>query len=215
VEILQYLEHLDDHLMLLSQQYGYAAYVILFAIIFSETGLVVAPFLPGDSLLFVAGAVAALDVSQHATFNLPMLMVTLIAAAFLGNLLNFQIGRWLGPKVFHWEHSRLFNPRHLAEAHAFYERHGGKTIVISRFLPIVRTYAPFVAGVGDMSHSRFMAFNALGAVLWVCSLLLAGYFFGNVPYIKGNLGAMIAAIVGITLLPLVWAGLLARFRKKP
>ncbi|NDU91415.1 MAG: hypothetical protein G3I10_02160 [Ferrovum sp.] len=200
--------------MLLSQQYGYVAYVILFGIIFSETGLVVAPFLPGDSLLFVAGAVAALDAAQHATFNLPMLMITLSAAAFLGNLLNFQIGRWLGPKVFHWERSRLFNPRHLAEAHAFYERHGGKTIVISRFLPIVRTYAPFVAGVGDMSYSRFMAFNALGAVMWVVSLLLVGYFFGNVPYIKGNLGAMIAAIVAITLLPLIWAGLRARFRKK-
>ncbi len=108
----------------------------------------------------------------------------------------------------------MFNPRHLAEAHAFYERHGGKTIVLSRFLPIIRTYAPFVAGVGDMSHSRFMAFNALGAVLWVCSLLLAGYFFGNVPFIKGNLTAMIGGIVAITLLPLVWAGLWARFRKK-
>ena len=200
--------------MLLSQQYGYVVYVILFVIIFSETGLVIAPFLPGDSLLFVAGAVAALDASQHGAFNLPMLMITLIAAAFLGNLLNFQIGRWLGPKVFHWERSRLFNPRHLAEAHAFYERHGGKTIVLSRFLPIIRTYAPFVAGVGDMSHSRFMAFNALGAVLWVCSLLLAGYFFGNVPFIKGNLTAMIGGIVAITLLPLVWAGLWARFRKK-
>jgi membrane-associated protein len=215
VELLQFLEHLDDHLILLSQQYGYATYAILFVIIFSETGLVIAPFLPGDSLLFVAGAVAALDASHQGTFNLPMLMVTLVAAAFLGNLLNFQIGRWLGPKVFHWERSRLFNPRHLAEAHAFYERHGGKTIVLSRFLPIIRTYAPFVAGVGDMSHSRFMAFNALGALLWVSSLLLTGYFFGNVPFIKGNLGAMIAGIVAVTLLPLVWAGLMAHFRKKP
>ena len=215
MELLQFLEHLDDHLILLSQQYGYATYAILFIIIFGETGLVIAPFLPGDSLLFVAGAVAAMDASQQGTFNLPMLMVTLIAAAFLGNLLNFQMGRWLGPKVFHWERSRLLNPRHLAEAHEFYERHGGKTIVLSRFLPIIRTYAPFVAGVGDMTHSRFMAFNALGAVLWVSSLLLAGYFFGNVPYIKGNLGAMIAGIVAVTLLPLVWAGLRAHFRKKP
>ncbi len=215
MEILQYLGHLDDHLTLLSQQYGYASYVILFLIIFSETGLVIAPLLPGDSLLFVAGAVAALDRSQHATFNITVLMITLIAAAFLGNQFNFHIGRWLGPKVFHWERSRLFNPRHLAQAHAFYERHGGKTIVISRFLPIIRTYAPFVAGIGDMSHSRFVMFNALGAVLWVGTLLLTGYFFGEVPFIKGNLSAMIGVIVGVTLLPLVWAGLRSYFRKKP
>ncbi|MDE2353946.1 MAG: VTT domain-containing protein, partial [Betaproteobacteria bacterium] len=159
-------------------------------------------------------AVAALDTTGHAVFNLPMLIVTLTLAAFLGNLLNFQIGRWLGPKVFHWEKSRLFNPRHLAEAHAFYERHGGKTVVISRFLPILRTYAPFVAGVGDMSHSRFMAFNALGAFLWVVLLLMTGYFFGNVPFIKNNLSFMIAGIVAITLLPLVVAGIWARFRKR-
>ncbi len=215
MEILQYLAHLDDHLMLLSQQYGYVSYVILFLIIFSETGLVVAPLLPGDSLLFVAGAVAALDRSEHATFNITVLMVTLTLAAFLGNQLNFNIGRWLGPKVFHWERSRLFNPRHLAKAHEFYERHGGKTIVISRFLPVLRTYAPFVAGIGNMSHSRFVMFNALGAVLWVEALLLTGYFFGEVPFIKGNLGVMIGVIVGVTLIPLVWAGLRTRIRKKP
>lgn len=212
--IFHYLQHLDSHLLLLSQEYGYAAYIILFLIIFGETGLVIAPFLPGDTLLFVAGAVAALDKTGHAVFNLPMLIVCLTAAAFLGNLLNFQIGRWLGPKVFHWEKSRLFNPRHLAEAHAFYERHGGKTVVISRFLPILRTYAPFVAGVGDMSHSRFMAFNALGAFLWVVSLLMTGYFFGNVPFIKNNLSLMIAGIVAITLLPLLVAGIWARFKKR-
>ncbi|MDE1989037.1 MAG: VTT domain-containing protein [Betaproteobacteria bacterium] len=212
--IFHYLQHLDSHLLLLSQEYGYAAYIILFLIIFSETGLVIAPFLPGDTLLFVAGAVAALDTTGHAVFNLPMLIVTLTLAAFFGNLLNFQIGRWLGPKVFHWEKSRLFNPRHLAEAHAFYERHGGKTVVISRFLPILRTYAPFVAGVGDMSHSRFMAFNALGAFMWVVSLLMAGYFFGNVPFIKNNLSLMIAGIVAITLMPLVVAGIWARFKKR-
>ena len=214
MELVHYLGHLDIHLLALSQQYGYAVYVVLFLIIFSETGLVIAPFLPGDTLLFVAGAVAALDITGHGVFNLPMLGLSLSAAAFLGNQLNFQIGRWLGPKVFHWEKSRLFNPCHLAEAHAFYVRHGGKTIVMSRFLPILRTYAPFVAGVGDMPHARFMAFNALGAVMWVVSLLCAGYFFGNEPFIKNNLSLMIAGIVAVTLLPLVLTGLWARIRKR-
>lgn len=206
MELLHFLGHLDDHLLLLSQQYGHVAYVILFLIIFSETGLVIAPFLPGDSLLFVAGAVSALDGTAHSVFNGSGLFVVLTAAAFLGNQLNFQIGRWVGPKVFHWENSRLLNPRHLREAHEFYERHGGKTIVLSRFLPIIRTYAPFVAGVGDMSHGRFMAFNALGAAMWVGSLLLAGYFFGNVPFIKDNLGVMIAIIVMVTVFPLAIMG---------
>ncbi len=207
LEIFHFLGHLDDHLLLLSQQYGHVAYVILFLIIFSETGLVIAPFLPGDSLLFVAGAVSALDeTTAHSVFNWPGLFVVLAAAAFLGNQLNFQIGRWVGPKVFHWENSRLLNPRHLREAHEFYERHGGKTIVLSRFLPIIRTYAPFVAGVGDMSHGRFMAFNALGAAMWVGLLLLAGYFFGNVPFIRSNLGTMIAGIVLITVFPLAIMG---------
>ncbi len=208
MELLHFLGHLDDHLLLLSQQYGHVAYVILFLIIFSETGLVITPFLPGDSLLFVAGAVSALDDggAAHSVFNWPGLFMVLTAAAFLGNQLNFQIGRWVGPRVFHWENSRLLNPRHLREAHEFYEHHGGKTIVLSRFLPIIRTYAPFVAGVGDMSHRRFMAFNALGAVMWVGSLLLAGYFFGNVPFIKNNLGVMVAGIVLITVFPLAIVG---------
>ncbi len=148
MDILHLLAHLDDHLVALSQQYGYASDLILFLIIFSETGLVIAPLLPGDSLLFVAGAVAAGNALTPGPFNLPLLWVVLSAGAFLGNQLNFQIGRWIGPKVFHWERSVLFNPRHLAEAHAFYEHHGGKTIVLARFVPIVRTYAPFVAGGG-------------------------------------------------------------------
>jgi len=206
VEILQFLGHLDQHLLQLSQQYGAMAYVILFIIIFSETGLVVAPFLPGDTLLFVAGAVAALDSSLAGAYNFPTLFAVLTAAAFLGNTVNFHIGRYLGPRVFHWEKSRWFNPRHLAQAHLFFERHGGKTIILSRFLPIIRTYAPFVAGVGDMSRTRFLLFNAVGAVLWVGSLLMAGYFFGNVPFIKGNLTAVIVVIVVVTLLPVLFAG---------
>jgi membrane-associated protein len=206
VEIIQFLGHLDDHLLLLSQQYGDMAYVFLFIIIFSETGLVVAPFLPGDTLLFVAGAVAALDTSLAGAYNFPTLFLVLSAAAFLGNTVNFHIGRYLGHKVFHWEKSRWFNPRHLVEAHAFFERHGGKTIILSRFLPIIRTYAPFVAGVGDMSRTRFLLFNAVGAVLWVGSLLMVGYFFGNVPFIKGNLTMVIVVIVAVTLLPVLFAG---------
>jgi membrane-associated protein len=214
VEFFQFIAHLDEHLLALSQQYGNAAYVILFLIIFSETGLIIAPLLPGDSLLFVAGALAALSGGNPAAFNLPTLLVLLSLAAFLGNVVNYQIGRWLGPKVFHWPKSRLFNPVHLREAHDFYERHGGKTIVISRFLPFIRTFAPFVAGVGEMPRARFLAFNAAGAVLWVVSLVLAGYFFGNVPAVKGNLTLAIAVIVLITLLPLMAAGIRARFGKR-
>lgn len=210
LNLIHWMGQLDQHLLELSQQYGALAYVILFLIIFSETGLVVAPFLPGDTLLFVAGAVAAAqggsDLANGSPgFSLPLLLITLTLAAFLGNQVNFQVGRWLGPKVFHWERSRVFNPRHLAEAHAFYERHGGKTVILSRFLPIIRTYAPFVAGVGAMSHSRFLMFNAAGALLWVGSLLLSGFFFGNVPVIKGNLTLIILGIVVVTLLPVLLA----------
>ncbi len=211
LELIHWLGQLDQHLLELSQQQGSLAYVILFLIIFSETGLIVAPFLPGDTLLFVAGAVTAAQggnsLAAHGAlgFSLPLLLPSLTLAAFLGNQLNFQIGRWVGPRVFHWERSRLLNPRHLAEAHAFYERHGGKTVILSRFMPIIRTYAPFVAGVGAMSGSRFMVFNALGAVLWVGSLLLSGFFFGNIPFIKGNLTLIILGIVVVSLLPVVWA----------
>ncbi len=210
LNLIHWMGQLDQHLLELSQQYGALAYVILFLIIFSETGLVVAPFLPGDTLLFVAGAVAAAqggsDLANGSLgFSLPLLLITLTLAAFLGNQVNFQVGRWLGPKVFHWERSRVFNPRHLAEAHAFYERHGGKTVILSRFLPIIRTYAPFVAGVGAMPHSRFLMFNAAGALLWVGSLLLSGFFFGNVPVIKGNLTLIVLGIVVVTLLPVLLA----------
>ncbi len=218
LELIHWLGQLDQHLLELSQQQGSLAYVILFLIIFSETGLVVAPFLPGDTLLFVAGAVAAVQEGSSLLygtqgFSLPSLLLTLALAAFLGNQLNFQIGRWVGPRVFHWERSRLLNPRHLAQAHAFYERHGGKTVILSRFVPIIRTYAPFVAGVGAMSFSRFMVFNAVGALLWVGSLLLSGFFFGNVPFVKGNLTLIILGIVGVSLLPVLWA--FVRTRLKP
>ncbi len=192
--------HLDKHLALLVQQYGAWVYAILFAIIFSETGFVVTPFLPGDSLLFVAGALAALG-----GMDLGVLIAVLIAAAVLGNSLNYQIGRFLGPRVFQWENSRFFNHAALEKTHAFYERHGGKALVISRFLPLFRTFAPFVAGIGAMSYPRFMVFNLAGALAWVVSLTLAGFIFGNLPWVQQNLSLMIVAIIVVSLLPLLVA----------
>jgi membrane-associated protein len=190
--------HLDKHLAVLVQQYGIWIYAILFAIIFSETGFVVTPFLPGDSLLFVAGALAALG-----GMDIGVLNAVLIAAATLGNMLNYQIGRILGPKVFHWESSRFFNKAALEKTHAFYEKHGGKTLVISRFLPLFRTFAPFVAGIGAMTWSRFTFFNLIGAVGWVGSLTLAGYFFGNLAWVQQNLTAVILGIIVLSLIPLL------------
>ena len=190
--------HLDKYLAMLVQQYGPWIYAILFAIIFSETGFVVTPFLPGDSMLFVAGALAALGGMDLAT-----LIAVLITAAALGNMLNYQIGRFLGPKVFHWENSRFFNKAALEKTHAFYTRHGGKTLIISRFLPLFRTFAPFVAGIGAMSYARFTLFNLAGAVAWVVSLTLAGYFFGNLPWVQQNLTAMIVGIVVVSMIPVV------------
>ena len=188
--------HLDKHLAVLVQQYGTWIYAILFAIIFSETGFVVTPFLPGDSLLFVAGALAALG-----GMDIGVLLAVLLAAAALGNMLNYQIGRFLGPKVFQWENSRFFNRAALQKTHAFYEQHGGKTLVISRFLPLFRTFAPFVAGIGAMGYARFTFFNLIGATAWVGALTLAGYFFGNLPWVQKNLSVVILAIIGISLVP--------------
>ena len=190
--------HLHKHLAMLVAQYGEWIYVILFVIIFSETGFVVTPFLPGHSLLFVAGALAAVG-----GMDLMILMATLMAAAILGNMLNYQIGRYLGPKVFHWEQSRFFNRAELDKTHAFYEKHGGETLQLSRFLPLFRTFAPFVAGIGAMSYARFTFFNLVGGVSWVGSLTLAGYLFGNLPWIQKNLTLVILVIIAISLLPLL------------
>lgn len=192
--------HLDKHLAVLVQQYGLWIYGILFVIIFSETGFVVTPFLPGDSLLFVAGALAAIG---EGGMDITVLVGVLAAGAILGNMLNYQIGRFLGPKVFHWEGSRLFNKAALEKTHAFYAHHGGKTLVISRFLPLFRTFAPFVAGIGAMSYARFTLFNLIGAVSWVASLTLLGYWFGNMPWIKQNLTLVIIGIIAISLIPIL------------
>jgi membrane-associated protein len=201
MELLLYLwdlvVHLDQHLASLLQQYGVWVYLLLFLIVFCETGLVVTPFLPGDSLLFVAGALWA-----AAGLNVHGLAALLVAAAILGNTTNYWIGRYLGPKVFHWEDSRWFNRRALERTHQFYERHGGKTIVITRFVPIIRTFAPFVAGVGSMSHVRFQLFNIAGGLLWVASLLYAGFFFGNIAFIRNNLTLVIFGIIGMSLAPI-------------
>lgn len=191
--------HLDKHLAVLVQQYGLWIYGILFFIIFAETGFVVFPFLPGDSLLFVAGALAAIGEGGMDIFTL---IGVLTAAAVLGNMVNYQIGRYFGPKVFHWEGSRLFNKAALQKTHAFYELHGGKTLVISRFLPLFRTFAPFVAGIGAMSYPKFALFNLIGAVTWVFSLSFAGYWLGNLPWVKQNLSLLIVGIILVSLLPL-------------
>lgn len=199
------LVHLDRHLAELVRDFGPWIYAILFAIIFAETGLVVTPFLPGDSLLFVAGGLAALG-----GMNVHLLVVLLVVAAILGDAVNYAFGRYLGRHFFTDRRSRLLNPAHLERAHAFYERHGGKSIVIARFVPIVRTYVPFVAGMAEMAYPRFAFFNVSGALLWVVSLCYAGYFFGNLPFVQKNLTLIIFGIIGASLLPIVWAAARAR-----
>ena len=198
--------HLDRHLQWLVANYGVWIYVILFAIVFAETGLVVTPFLPGDSLLFVCGALAAVG-----GLDMTLLVVVLISAAVIGDSVNYSFGRWVGPRVFR-EDRRWLNRKHLDRTHEFYERHGGKTIVIARFVPIIRTYAPFVAGIGAMGYTRFLAYNVGGAVLWVVSLGYAGYFFGNIPWVKQNLSLVILGIIVLSMVPLVVEYL--RHRKK-
>ena len=200
--------NLDEHLQALVAAYGAWIYLILFLIVFCETGLVVTPFLPGDSLLFVAGAIAAAG-----GMNIHLLVVLLIIAAILGDAVNYSIGHYIGPRVLKDRDSRWLNPRHLERAHEFYERHGGKTIIIARFVPIVRTYAPFVAGAASMPYPRFALYNISGAILWVVSLGYAGYFFGNIPLIKDNLTLVIITIIILSILPGVFEYL--RHRKRP
>ncbi len=190
------LLHLDKHLQALVAAHGAWIYLILFLIVFCETGLVVTPFLPGDSLLFVAGTVAAAG-----GMDIHLLVVLLIIAAVLGDAVNYSVGHYIGPRMFTHGDSRWLNPKHLQRAHDFYEKYGGKTIIIARFVPIVRTYAPFVAGAASMTYSRFALYNVSGAVLWVVSLGYAGYFFGNLPIIKNNLTLVILGIIFLSILP--------------
>ncbi|HVY06923.1 MAG TPA: DedA family protein [Burkholderiales bacterium] len=190
--------HLDQHLRELVQNYGSWVYAVLFLIVFLETGVVVTPFLPGDSLLFVAGAIAAAG-----ELNVHALALLLMVAAIAGDSLNFSIGRYLGPRVFRYDDSRFFKRAHVERTHAFFERHGGKAIIIARFVPIIRTYAPFVAGIGAMDYRRFLAFNVTGAILWVMLLTYAGYFFGNLPLVKNNLTAVILGIIVLSVMPAI------------
>jgi len=190
--------HLDQHLRELAQNYGAWVYAVLFVIVFLETGVVVTPFLPGDSLLFVAGALAAAG-----ELNVHGLVVLLIAAAIAGDSLNYAIGRYLGPRVFRFDDSRFFKRAYVERTHAFFERHGGKAIILARFVPIVRTYAPFVAGIGAMRYRHFLMFNVAGAVLWVALLAYAGFFFGNLPLVRNNLTVVILGIVVLSIMPAV------------
>jgi membrane-associated protein len=188
--------HLDRHLLLLVQNYGAWIYAILFLIVFCETGLVVTPFLPGDSLLFVAGTIAAAG-----SMDVHLMAGLLCVAAILGDSVNYALGHYLGPKVFKYEDGWFFRKAYIERTHAFYERHGGKTIILARFVPIVRTYAPFVAGIGHMDYRRFLTFNVVGAVLWVMLLTYAGFFFGNLPAVKENLSLVILGIILLSITP--------------
>ena len=199
--------HLDTHLNDLATALGPWLYILLFAIIFAETGLVVTPFLPGDSLLFAIGALAAIDGSPiHVGFAIVLLSI----AAVLGDAVNYGIGYRVGPKVFTSETSRLLNKEHLVRTQRFYEKYGGKTIILARFMPIVRTFAPFVAGIGKMTYGHFAAYNVVGGVVWVTSFTLAGYFFGNVPVVKRNFHFVIVAIIVISVMPPIIEFLRAR-----
>lgn len=190
--------HLDDHLLTFISLYGPWVYAILFLVIFCETGLVVTPFLPGDSLLFAAGALAA-----HAEdgLNIHLLFVLLVIASIVGNGLNYLIGKFIGPKIFYSNESLLFNRKYLEKAHRFYEVYGGKTIIIARFLPVIRTFAPFVAGIGYMGYRQFFIYNVAGAILWVGSLLYISYLFGNLPFIKDHFSLLVIGIIGFSLIP--------------
>jgi membrane-associated protein len=196
--------HLDTHLESFVAQHGAWVYALLFAIVFCETGLVVTPFLPGDSLLFVAGAIAAVG-----GMDIVAVTATLVVAALCGDNVNYWVGRWAGKSIF----SKFINPVHLQRTQAFYERHGGKTIILARFMPIVRTYAPFVAGIGHMPYMRYLAYCVAGALLWVVSLCTAGYFFGNMPAVKNNLTVVIVVIVLLSISPAIFAYAKSRLRK--
>ena len=199
--------HLDVHLAEWAAALGPWLYVVLFLIVFCETGLVVTPFLPGDSLLFAAGALCAIEGSPLSVYALAVLLVT---AAVAGDAVNYSVGRYLGPAVFTSDTSRFLNKKHLLRTQEFYERHGGKTILLARFVPIVRTFAPFVAGIGQMRYAYFATYNVTGALAWVLSFLFAGYWFGQLPAIKRNFHFVIVAIIVISILPMVFEYVRAR-----
>lgn len=195
-QLFQYIIHMDHYLNVLLANYGLWIYLILFFIIFCETGLVVTPFLPGDSLLFAAGTLTALG---H--LNIHFLVISLIVAAILGDTVNYAIGKWLGPRVFNHDQARFLNKKYLQQAHAFYKKYGGKTIIIARFIPIIRTFAPFVAGIAAMDYKHFLQFNVLGAVLWVSLITYSSYWFGTTGFVQQHFSSVILAIIMVSLLP--------------
>jgi membrane-associated protein len=201
--------HLDKHLAMLVQNYGPWIYAILFAIIFCETGLVITPFLPGDSLLFIAGALAATG-----GMDVHILVALLIVAAVLGDAVNYQIGAWAGPKIFKDDNARFLKKAHLEKAHAFYEKWGGAAIILARFTPFLRTYVPFVAGMSRMSYRKFALYNITGGIVWVASLTYLGYFFGNIPWVKANQGFMVIGIVIVSLIPVLIGAIKSRTSTK-
>jgi membrane-associated protein len=212
-KLLNILLHLNLYLGQVADSYGSWIYAILFLIIFSETGLVVTPFLPGDALLFTVGTLTA----QNGPLNLPIILILLTVAGILGHVTNYWIGNSIGQRLFSNPRSRIFNRKHLEQTHAFFERHGAKTIMLSRFIPLIRTFAPFVAGMGSMSYRKFFAYNVIGAVVWVFGIVLLGHFFGNIPYVQKNFSLVILAIVIISMIPPtleILRGFLARSKAK-
>jgi len=207
--LIDFVLHIDQHLIELTQTYGLWIYAILFLIVFCETGLVVTPFLPGDSLLFAAGAVAALG-----GMNVHIAAALLLAAAVIGDAVNFAIGKYFGKKLFAKPDSRVFKREYLDKTHAFYEKYGGKTIILARFVPIVRTFAPFVAGMGNMHYGRFIRYNIIGALMWVGLLTYAGYFFGELPVVKNNFGLVVIGILVVSVLPMAVEIAKAKWGKK-
>jgi len=198
--IVDIILNLDHYLNQIINDYGTWTYLILFAVIFCETGLVVTPFLPGDSLIFMLGALAA-----SGDINLAAIGIVLISAAITGNVVNYHIGRWIGPRVFASEELRFFNREHLLRTHAFYEKHGGKTIFLARFIPIIRTFAPFVAGIGGMTYARFQLYNISSSAAWVLLFLGGGYSFGNIPLVERNFTLVVFGIIFVSLLPAFYA----------
>lgn len=203
--LIDFILNVDTHLMQFVQTYGAWVYALLFVIIFVETGVVVMPFLPGDSLLFVVGALCGLGL-----MDLPLTLALLVAAAVLGDQVNYSIGRWVGPRVFRWEQSRFFNRRAFDQTHAFYEKHGAFALIAGRFMPFVRTFVPFVAGVGEMTRSKFTLFNVMGAFIWVVGITMAGYLFGNIPWVQTHLSKIIWAMILIPGLLVIYGAWKAR-----
>ncbi len=201
--------HVDRYLDLIIQSFGVWSYIILFLIVFCETGLVITPFLPGDSLLFAAGALAGIG-----SFDVTILMLVFPAAAIIGDNVNYWIGRTIGPKIFHKENVRFLNKKHLDRTHEFYEKHGGLAVIFGRFAPIIRTFMPFVAGIGKMNYAKFLIFDIFSGILWPSVFVLSGYYFGNLPFVKKYFSLVVVAIIIISVIPIIYQIARMRFEKK-